>query len=104
MQSEPTTFEETIIKNYATLPSITFCVDANEDNFVTFQDIMDSIEQEKSKNYSSISFHGRTVEYEKIDLKNSSILENRFNVSFDDIWSFMATVSTSARANIMICS
>ena len=104
MQSEPTTFEETIIKNYATLPSITFCVDVYEDNYVTFQDIMDSIEQEKSKNYSSISFHGRTVEYEKIDLKNSSILENRFNVSFDDIWSFMATVSTSAKANILICS
>ena len=37
MQSEPTTYEETIIKNYATLPSITFCVDAYEDNFVTFQ-------------------------------------------------------------------
>ena len=105
MQSEPTTFEETIIKNHATLPDITFCVDTKEDNFTTFQDIMDGIEREKTNQQNAwITFHGRTVEFEKIDLKNSSLLEKKFNVSFKDIWSIVATVSTSLKANILICS
>ena len=49
MQSEPTTFEQTFIKNHVPLPSITFCVDTGEDNFTSFQDITDAIEQEKNR-------------------------------------------------------
>ena len=49
MQSEPTTFEQTFIKNHVSLPSITFCVDTWEDNFTSFQDITDAIEQEKNR-------------------------------------------------------
>ena len=104
MQSEPTTFEETIIKNHTSLPSITFCVDLWEDNFTTFQDILDTIELEKSKANTYFFAYGRNIDWEWIDLKNSSLLEKKFDLSFDDVWSFMATVSPWSGSKIIICS
>ena len=85
MQSEPTTFEETIIKNHTSLPSITFCVDFWQDNFTTFQDILDAIELEKSKANTYFFAYGRNIEWEWIDLKNSSLLKNKFDLSFDEV-------------------
>ena len=104
MQSEPTTFEETIIKNHTNLPSITFCVDLWQDNFTSFQDILDAIELEKIKANSLFFAYGRNIEREWIDLKNSSLLDKRFNLSFNDLWSFMATVSPWHGSKIIICS
>ena len=104
MQSEPTTFEETIIKNHVTLPSITFCADMHEDYFTTFDDVMDAIELEKSKINTWFHTEGRNIEVEKIDLKNSTLVAQKFNLTFEDLWSFMATVSPFSGSNIIICS
>ena len=104
MQSEPTTFEETIIKNHVSLPSITFCVDTYEDNFTSFQDVMDSIEEEKIKKNAWITFYGRDIDSDEIDLKNATIVSQKLNSTIDDIWSFGATVSPYSASSIMICS
>ena len=105
MQSEPTTFEETMINNHATLPSITFCIDYfGKDNFVTMQDISRAIEKVKKRRNAWLFFHGKGIQKVKIDLKNPSLLKSKLNASFQDVWKFMATVSDFSTANIMICS
>ena len=103
MQSEPTTFEQTIIKNHVSLPSITFCVDTWEDNFTSFQDIMDAIEQEKYR-MNTTWFFAWGREDDKVDLKNASIVSQKLNSTVDYLWSFGATVSPWHRSSIMICS
>ena len=104
MQSEPTTFEETIVKNHASLPSITFCVDLDEDNFTTFQDVMNTIELEKSKTNSWFLTDGRNIDDESIDLKNPAVVGQKFNITLEDLWSFVATVSPFSGSHIIICS
>ena len=92
MQNEPTTFEERTIKNQGSLPSITFCEDSEDDDFTTMQDILDAMDKIKNKSNAYISFMGKGIDYEKVDLKDSTALSNRFNVTLNDIWSFTATV------------
>ena len=104
MQSEPTTFEETIIKNHVTLPSITFCIDLMEDSFTTFQDILDQIDMEKNKANSFFVTYGRNVESETVDLKNPVMIGQKLNISFEDLWSFAATVSPFSDSHLIICS
>ena len=104
MQNEPTTFEERTIKNQGSLPSITFCEDSEDDDFTTMQDILDAMDKIKHKSNAYISFMGKGIDYEKVDLKDSTALSNRFNVTLDDIWSFTATVSQFHVPNIFVCS
>ena len=102
MQSEPTTFEETIIVNHATLPSITFCVDTWENNFTTFQDIMDAIDLEKDTINTWSSVWGKNIENEYVDLKNASLVKQKFNSTLEDIWRYGATLYLES--NFLICS
>ena len=104
MQSEPTTFEETIIEDHAPLPSLTFCVDLDQDNFTTFQDVMDAIELERSKSNTWFHTFGRNIDYELVDLKNPAMIGQTFNITFEDLWSFGATVSPFSGSHIIICS
>ena len=66
--------------------------------------MMDAIELEKSKINTWFYTEGRSIEVEKIDLKNSTMVAQKLNLTFKDLWSFMATVSPFSGSNIIICS
>ena len=105
MQAEPTTFEEEIVKKRGSLPSITFCEDARKvDTFQTFQDVLNGIDQIKYIPNTELYHTGKGVKYEVFDLKNSTVLKEKFKVDFDQVWNFVATVSQFRGGNILICT
>ena len=86
---EPTTFEETVLTHASTFPSITFCQrDWAADKFETIEDIMDAIKNTMDNHIDTAQFYlvgkGDNFLY---DLKNSSIISSKLNVSFGEVWS-----------------
>ena len=105
MRAEPTTFEEEIIKKRGSLPSITFCEDTRKVNdFQTMEDVLNAIDQIKYIPNTQLYYTGKGVKYEIWDLKNSTVLKEKFKVDFDQVWNFVATVSQFRGGNIMICT
>ena len=87
---EPTTFEESISHEVASLPSITFCNRQwSEDSFKTFEDVMDAIEETKKNHFARVQYSGKgmgLVFY--YVLTNATILQTKLNLTFDEVWNF----------------
>ena len=83
------TFEESIEYNQGTLPSITFCpIEPNKLHFQTFEDIVQAINELKSRILASINyFDGR-----KVNLRNETATNLYLNLSQDDLWNYGVTV------------
>ena len=83
------TFEESIEYNQGTLPSITFCpIEPNKLHFQTFEDIVQAINELKSRILASINFFdGR-----KVNLINETATNLYLNLSQDDLWNYGVTV------------
>ena len=98
---EQTTFEEKILKKRGTLPSLTICEFHYENNqkYKTLQDVMDSIEEKKQNIIASILY-----QRENFDLKNQSILKEKFNTTYDQVWSHSATMFQDEAASIITCT
>ena len=92
---EPTTFEETPRAYNATFPSLTICIrDGSPDNFTTFLDVEKYINDffvEKVDGF--IKMYGLGVKTHIIDLKNSSVVEQKFASDLDYVWEISATLS-----------
>ena len=87
---EPTTFEEYVDHKAASLPSITFCNRQwFEDEFETFEDIMDAINDTQINHYSAqVLYAGKGLPtWTVIDLTNASMLQSELNLTMDEVWS-----------------
>ena len=103
---EPTTFEETVVPNAGSMPSLTFCQrDWYNDKFETMEDIMDEIENVKENHVSQAmiyTFGKGTEDHKTYYLKNSSLLSSELNISFDEVWSHSAHMQTCGRPYCLI--
>ena len=102
MLKQQTTFEEKTIKNYGTFPSLTICeqpCSCKIDKYKTFDDIMDAIEESKPNVMASIRYLQNDY-----DLKNHSVLKEKFGTTYDDTWSHSATIFQDEFATIITCT
>ena len=104
--SEPTTFVETILPKIASLPSLTFCQRQNiPDDFETIEDIMDAIEETKTRHYFAMFYaQGKGVESNYYDLKNETILESALNLSYPEVWTHAPHVQHDLPYSMIICT
>ena len=98
---EQTTFEEKILKKRGTFPSLTICESYYENNqrHETLQDVMNAIEEKKQNIIASILY-----QRENFDLKNQSTLKEKFNTTYDQVWSYSATMFQDEIASIITCT
>ena len=103
---EPTTFEESISHEVASLPSITFCNrQGSEDSFKTFEDVMDAIEETKKNHFARVQYSGKgmgLVFY--YVLTNATILQTKLNLTFDEVWNFAPHMQSTGPQSFIICT
>ena len=104
VMSEPTTFEESIMKNHGTFPSITVCeqeITRITENYKNFDDILEaSYDFEVTADFEH---SGLGVVKEEIDLNDDSALIEKLNITTIDIWSYGATLQYEYPHSIIIC-
>ena len=102
---EPTTFEETLIAHNATFPSLTICIrDGRPDNFTTFlnlENYLNTYFEQQIDGY--VKKYGLGVQTEVIDLKNASILAQKFALDLDYVWEISAAISSYGDNPITPC-
>jgi len=101
--SEPTTFEESVVKNHGRFPSFTICQVKHEmDNYTEFEDIVQA---------STFDFHiyalfehvGRGVNTTAFILNYNSTLVDNFNITVEEVWSYGATIQVYPPYSILLC-
>ena len=84
---EHTTFEETIVKNGARLPSLTLCPNSNEyrnKSIESFEDVEEEIKNSK-KRYK--------IKYSEFKPNEKNIVNETFNQTLNNNWYFVPTIS-----------
>ena len=101
VQKEQTTYEEKILKGKGILPSLTICRNHNSDsdNYDTFEDVMDMIEDFKDDIQAKL----RVNTTMKISLKNESLLAS-YGLNFDEMWSYSATIFQDEYPTLIPCT
>ena len=104
---EPTTFDESVLEDgAATFPSLTICFREYElDNFTTFIDVVQRIEQlQNVQNIQcSLEIWGKGIQRQFFDLKNESILVEKFNTTTNNVWLYFAMVQSEWLKPIVPC-
>ena len=101
MLQEPTSYEEIEVENYATFPSITLCPRNSEyDNFSTFDDIMQEIEELNENTHAGLWVEGLK---QYLDLKNTMQLTMELNTSMDYVWEYSAVLQHQFKNAIIPC-
>ena len=104
---EPTTFEESISHEVASLPSITFCNRQwSEDNFKTFEDVMNAIEETKKNHFVRVQHTGRGLGSKGFYyvLTNATILQTKLNLTFEEVWNFAPHMQSEWPECLIICT
>ena len=93
LQDETTTFEEKATSHGLSFPSITILHRLNEeDNFTTFEDIMNVIEGKKLK-YEASLILVRLFGYRRADdLLDPQILEKYHNTTLENVWEYSVNI------------
>ena len=74
-----------------------------EDNYTTFEDVLDAIEEAKTMINSKLAIVRSFGSMNVVDLKNATILKQN-NFTFDDVWQFSPSVMIAYPYPIGICT
>ena len=102
--SQRTTFEEKTMHEGAFLPSVTLCKYSwQKDNLTSFEDVQNAIDETKAK-YEANLFWGQVFRGSSFDnLKDPVILEQKFNVTLEDVWQFSPRIEIVEPYTMSIC-
>ena len=107
---EPTTIEQSSDYEHVAMPSITYCGRQwTPDNFETFEDVMQAINNEKKvgRNYASLRNHGKGIPVLKVWLNDTSDIRKMIKnepLDLDEIWTYSATIQPDKSNAIIICT
>ena len=101
---EPTTFEEIVLPQNTSLPSLTFCrLQWTNDTFEKVGDIVHAIGQADGFS-TTLKVRGKGKEFKDYNLKNPAVLKSEWNVSYHEVWNHAPYMQYDWPYPIVICT